>query len=287
MVFVLLRECLPGLCPSLGLPKLCTEVAASSARSNRGTLSRVVVKAEAVEAGAEVAAVASTDDNAENTNNSDDDSEEDNCCWNTAIQTRTFPAVEVFLTEPTLCCPAPVSNSPLPGASPKARGQQQEGSNTTATSSKRKRGSEGSGKSSKATTDKKPVSKGYGLRVAEAVQRGTILVEYLGEVITSEECLRRMQAYSLEDAFYFAGLDNGLMLDAKVMGSVARFANHSCDPSCTLQKWTVQGECRLVLVAMRDLLPGDEVQYVLCCFICVCTVLCINDAHVVAMFKAH
>jgi len=25
------------------------------------------------------------------------------------------------------------------------------------------------------------------------------------------------------------------MLDAKAMGSVARFANHSCDPNCELQ----------------------------------------------------
>lgn len=32
------------------------------------------------------------------------------------------------------------------------------------------------------------------------------------------------------------------MLDAKHMGSVARFANHSCQPTCELQKWNVLGE---------------------------------------------
>lgn len=31
------------------------------------------------------------------------------------------------------------------------------------------------------------------------------------------------------------------MLDAKRMGSVARFANHSCEPNCDLQKWSVLG----------------------------------------------
>ena len=36
-------------------------------------------------------------------------------------------------------------------------------------------------------------------------------------------------------------LGDGLMLDAKAMGSIARFANHSCDPNCELQKWIVQG----------------------------------------------
>ena len=43
------------------------------------------------------------------------------------------------------------------------------------------------------------------------------------------------------DDFYFASLGGGLMLDAKHMGSVARFANHSCEPNCELQKWSVLG----------------------------------------------
>lgn len=38
------------------------------------------------------------------------------------------------------------------------------------------------------------------------------------------------------------------MLDAKNMGSVARFANHSCEPNCELQKWSVLGNCRIVAV---------------------------------------
>jgi [histone H3]-lysine4 N-trimethyltransferase ASH1L len=42
--------------------------------------------------------------------------------------------------------------------------------------------------------------------------------------------------------FYFASLGGGLMLDAKRMGSVARFANHSCAPNCDLQKWSVLGK---------------------------------------------
>ena len=86
-------------------------------------------------------------------------------------------------------------------------------------------------------------------------------MEYLGEVITAAEGLARMQEYVLGDDFYFMGLDNGLLLDAKTMGSVARFANHSCNPTCLLQKWTVLGECRLVLVSRRDLPAGTEVGY--------------------------
>ncbi len=89
----------------------------------------------------------------------------------------------------------------------------------------------------------------------------TIIVEYLGEVITADECATRMSQYSAADAFYFAHLSGDLMLDAKNMGSVARFANHSCNPSCLLQRWTVCGEPRIVLVSKSKLSAGMEVSY--------------------------
>jgi SET domain-containing protein len=50
-----------------------------------------------------------------------------------------------------------------------------------------------------------------------------------------------MCSYKKSDDLYFMSLGDGLMLDAKAMGSIARFANHSCDPNCELQKWIVQG----------------------------------------------
>ena len=102
---------------------------------------------------------------------------------------------------------------------------------------------------------------GFGLFVDEDVKADTILIEYLGEVITEEEMTERMSEYALSDDFYFASLGTGLFLDAKPMGSTARFANHSCDPTCTLSKWTVMGEPRIVLVAGRDLLKGEEITY--------------------------
>lgn len=41
------------------------------------------------------------------------------------------------------------------------------------------------------------------------------------------------------------------------MGSEARFANHSCSPNCLLQKWSVLGETRVVLVAAKDISCGE------------------------------
>jgi hypothetical protein len=95
----------------------------------------------------------------------------------------------------------------------------------------------------------------------DAVPAKTILCEYLGEVITSDDCKRRITGYEKNEDFYFAGLGEGLVLDAKNCGSVARFANHSCNPSCELQKWTVLGEIRIVLVSKRKLFLDDEITY--------------------------
>ena len=70
-----------------------------------------------------------------------------------------------------------------------------------------------------------------------------------------------MVTYREYDDFYFMSLGNGLMLDAKPMGSNARFANHSCDPNCVLQKWNVMGETRLVIVAAKPICRGEEINY--------------------------
>ncbi|KAJ1425439.1 hypothetical protein B484DRAFT_349628, partial [Ochromonadaceae sp. CCMP2298] len=107
-------------------------------------------------------------------------------------------------------------------------------------------------------------SRGFGLRLLEPVAASTVIVEYTGEVITSQEGLRRMGLYSPGEDFYFASIGGGLMLDAKKMGSLARFANHSCDPTCLLQRWVVAGESRIALVSKRPLQGGSELTYNYC-----------------------
>lgn len=103
--------------------------------------------------------------------------------------------------------------------------------------------------------------RGYGLILLEPVPEGTIICEYMGEVISSADMLSRMRDYTSEDHFYFASLGSGLYLDASKMGSFARFANHSCEPSCRMERWTVKGERRIVLTSQRPLTSHTEVTY--------------------------
>jgi hypothetical protein len=102
---------------------------------------------------------------------------------------------------------------------------------------------------------------GYGLKVCVDIECDVVVVEYTGEVITASECSSRMYGMTEKNDFYFASLGGGLMLDAKNMGSVARFANHSCDPNCELQKWNVLGESCIALVTKKPLLAGTEMTY--------------------------
>lgn len=103
--------------------------------------------------------------------------------------------------------------------------------------------------------------RGWALRTREEVEKGTLLIEYRGEVVTMEEAQTRMRSMSAGQDYYFAALEGELVLDAGPMGSEARFANHSCAPNCVLQKWRAGGEAHILLVAARRLGAGEEVTY--------------------------
>lgn len=55
--------------------------------------------------------------------------------------------------------------------------------------------------------------------------------------------------------------DQNMIIDATT-GSIARFVNHSCQPSCRMVKWIVSGQPRMALFAGdRDIMTGEELTY--------------------------
>lgn len=55
--------------------------------------------------------------------------------------------------------------------------------------------------------------------------------------------------------------DQNMIIDA-TRGSIARFVNHSCEPNCRMEKWTVGGKPRMALFAgERGIMTGDELTY--------------------------
>lgn len=55
--------------------------------------------------------------------------------------------------------------------------------------------------------------------------------------------------------------DQNMIIDA-TRGSIARFVNHSCEPNCRMEKWTVGGKPRMALFAgEQGIMTGDELTY--------------------------
>ncbi|EFA10454.1 histone-lysine N-methyltransferase NSD2 [Tribolium castaneum] len=105
--------------------------------------------------------------------------------------------------------------------------------------------------------------RGWGLKTLAPIRKGQFVIEYVGEMIDEQEYQRRVQKMheQKEENYYFLTIDKDRMLDAGPKGNVARFMNHSCDPNCETQKWTVNGDTRVGLFANCDIPAGTELTF--------------------------
>ncbi|XP_065143905.1 histone-lysine N-methyltransferase ASH1L [Paramisgurnus dabryanus] len=104
--------------------------------------------------------------------------------------------------------------------------------------------------------------KGWGIRTKETLRAGQFIIEYLGEVVSEQEFRSRMmEQYFSHSGHYCLNLDSGMVIDSYRMGNEARFVNHSCEPNCEMQKWSVNGVYRVGLFALKDISSGTELTY--------------------------
>ncbi|KAM4662430.1 LOW QUALITY PROTEIN: histone-lysine N-methyltransferase ASH1L [Discoglossus pictus] len=104
--------------------------------------------------------------------------------------------------------------------------------------------------------------KGWGIRTKEPLKAAQFIIEYLGEVVSEQEFRNRMiEQYHNHSDHYCLSLDSGMVIDSYRMGNEARFINHSCDPNCEMQKWSVNGVYRIGLYALKDMTAGTELTY--------------------------
>jgi SET domain-containing protein len=81
----------------------------------------------------------------------------------------------------------------------------------------------------------------------------THLVEYLGRKIDKVESAKECE----KDNPYIFTLDDQFDLDGNVDWNPARLLNHSCSPNAEAQD--IEG--RIWIVAVRDILPGEEITF--------------------------
>ena len=99
---------------------------------------------------------------------------------------------------------------------------------------------------------------GRGVFALEDIAEGETLIEYVGEIISWKEALRR-HPHDPKDpnhTFYFS-LDDGRVIDALHGGNSSRWINHSCNPNCEADE--VEG--RVFIKSLRRIRAGEELNY--------------------------
>ncbi|XP_073727924.1 uncharacterized protein [Misgurnus anguillicaudatus] len=108
--------------------------------------------------------------------------------------------------------------------------------------------------------------KGRGVFTTEAFFRGDFVLEYRGELLTSEESLDRSELYNdVENTFLFDFQWHGknwCMDASKEDGSLGRLVNDEHrNPTCKIRTVEVNKKPHLCLFAVRDIQPGEEITY--------------------------
>ncbi|ONM21455.1 Histone-lysine N-methyltransferase ASHH3 [Zea mays] len=104
---------------------------------------------------------------------------------------------------------------------------------------------------------------GHGLVAEDEIKKGEFVIEYVGEVIDDRTCENRLWTMKrlLDTDFYLCEVSSNMVIDATNKGNRSRFINHSCEPNTAMQKWTVDGETRVGIFALRDIKIGEELTY--------------------------
>ena len=99
---------------------------------------------------------------------------------------------------------------------------------------------------------------GKGVFALQDLAEGETLIEYVGEVISWPEALRRHPHDPAQPnhTFYFH-IDDTHVIDAHVGGNSSRWINHSCQPNCEAD---ADGE-RVFIKALRNIAAGEELFY--------------------------
>lgn len=98
----------------------------------------------------------------------------------------------------------------------------------------------------------KKSSAGLGLFAATSFQKGDLVIEYTGEVISEKEANKRGGKYLFE-------LNDDWTIDGKGRENIARYINHSCKPNCYPE--LNEDETKVFIYAKRKITSGEELTY--------------------------
>ncbi|XP_035986190.1 histone-lysine N-methyltransferase SUV39H1 isoform X1 [Fundulus heteroclitus] len=110
--------------------------------------------------------------------------------------------------------------------------------------------------------------RGWGVRTLQHIKKNTFVMEYVGEIITTDEAERRGHFYDCQGSTYLFDLDyveDVYTVDAAHLGNISHFVNHSCNPN--LQVFNVfvdnidERLPRIALFSTRSIRAGEELTF--------------------------
>jgi hypothetical protein len=94
---------------------------------------------------------------------------------------------------------------------------------------------------------------GLGLFAIRPIKKRSLIVRYTGRKVPNEEAERR----EARGARYMYELNKKFTLDGSGRRNLGRYANHSCRPNAE----SVIFRGKVLIRAMRNIKPGDEITY--------------------------
>ena len=94
---------------------------------------------------------------------------------------------------------------------------------------------------------------GKGLFAGQDIKKGTTVIRYIGTKISKEKSARKLAKGNA----YICYFNDYYDIDGKTLKNKARYINHSCDPTCELQRTSRA----IWIVALRDIREGEELTH--------------------------
>lgn len=76
-------------------------------------------------------------------------------------------------------------------------------------------------------------------------------------ILSSDRLLATKSATHL----FVMELKDDCFVDSRKKASISRFINHSCEPNCTIEVWTVKRRLRAAIFALEDIPQGAELTF--------------------------
>lgn len=104
-------------------------------------------------------------------------------------------------------------------------------------------------------------TQGLGLFAARDLEKHTMVIEYIGELIRNEVAETREKMYEQQNrGVYMFRVDDNLVVDATMAGGPARYINHSCNPNCVAEVVPFERDSKIIIIAKRRIVRGEEVS---------------------------